>query len=79
MKLLSFFHSFALDCIILFSDKLSSGKNLKEGLVTLEEDLLNLSEELQQEAQRIPNMSHPDVPVGGEDCSVLRKMVFSFL
>ena len=79
MKLISFFHSFVLDCIILFSDKLSSGKNLKEGLVTLEEDLLNLSEELQQEAQRIPNMSHPDVPVGGEDCSVLRKMVFSFL
>ncbi|GFY85864.1 seryl-tRNA synthetase [Actinidia rufa] len=54
---------------------IEEGKNLKEGLVTLEEDLLNLSEELQQEAQRIPNMSHPDVPVGGENCSVLRKMI----
>ncbi|XP_057469920.1 serine--tRNA ligase, chloroplastic/mitochondrial-like isoform X2 [Actinidia eriantha] len=56
---------------------IEEGKNLKEGLVTLEEDLLNLSEELQYEAQRIPNMSHPDVPVGGEDCSVLRKMIGS--
>ncbi|PSS31619.1 Serine--tRNA ligase [Actinidia chinensis var. chinensis] len=56
---------------------IEEGKNLKEGLVTLEEDLLNLSEELQQEAQRIPNMSHPDVPVGGENCSVLRKMIGS--
>lgn len=48
---------------------------MKEGLVSLEEDLLKLTDKLQQEAQRIPNMSHPDVPVGGEDCFVLRKMV----
>ncbi|KAB1209956.1 Serine--tRNA ligase [Morella rubra] len=53
------------------------GKNLKEGLVTLEEDLLKLSDELQQEAQCIPNMTHPDVPIGGEDSSVIRKMVGS--
>jgi seryl-tRNA synthetase len=51
------------------------GKNLKEGLVTLEEDLLKLTDELQQEAQCIPNMTHPDVPIGGEDSSVIRKMV----
>lgn len=56
------------------------GKNLKEGLVTLEEDLLKLTDELQQEAQCIPNMTHPDVPIGGEDSSVIRKMVlFLFL
>ncbi|XAR48541.1 Serine--tRNA ligase [Bertholletia excelsa] len=54
---------------------IDEGKNLKEGLVTLEEDLLKLRDELQQEVQRIPNMTHPDVPVGGEDCSALRKMV----
>ena len=54
------------------------GKNLKEGLVTLEEDLLKLTDELQKEAQSIPNMTHPDVPVGGEDASTLRKMVIHF-
>lgn len=62
---------------MMSSDELFLGKNLKEGLVTLEEDLLKLMDELQQEAQRIPNMTHPEVPVGGEDCSALRKMVFS--
>ncbi|XP_027091307.1 serine--tRNA ligase, chloroplastic/mitochondrial-like isoform X2 [Coffea arabica] len=54
---------------------IEEGKNLKEGLVTLEEDLLKLTDELQKEAQSIPNMTHPDVPVGGEDASTLRNMV----
>ncbi|XP_059453717.1 serine--tRNA ligase, chloroplastic/mitochondrial [Corylus avellana] len=54
---------------------IEEGKNLKEGLVTLEEDLLKLTDELQQEAQCIPNMTHPDVPIGGEDSSVIRKTV----
>lgn len=58
---------------------LQSGKNLKEGLVTLEEDLVKLTDELQQEAQCIPNMTHPDVPVGGEDCSIIRKTVSQLL
>ncbi|KAL0380349.1 UNVERIFIED_CONTAM: Serine--tRNA ligase, chloroplastic/mitochondrial [Sesamum angustifolium] len=50
-------------------------KNLKDGLVTLEEDLVKLTDELQLEAQCVPNMTHPDVPIGGEDCSTVRKMV----
>ncbi|KAL4649476.1 hypothetical protein ACB092_01G016000 [Castanea dentata] len=56
---------------------IEEGKNLKEGLVTLEEDLLKLTDALQQEAQCIPNMTHPDVPIGGEESSVIRKMVGS--
>ncbi|KAM3237777.1 serine-tRNA ligase, chloroplastic/mitochondrial isoform X1 [Capsicum chacoense] len=54
---------------------IEEGKNLKEELVTLEEELLKLTDELQQEAQSIPNMTHPDVPLGGEDSSTVRKMV----
>ncbi|KAK6775633.1 hypothetical protein RDI58_026634 [Solanum bulbocastanum] len=53
----------------------SYGKNLKKELVTLEEELLKLTDELQQEAQSIPNMTYPDVPLGGEDSSTVRKMV----
>ncbi|KAJ4962531.1 hypothetical protein NE237_022470 [Protea cynaroides] len=56
---------------------IEEGKNLKEGLVSLEEDLILLTDKLQLEAQCIPNMTHPDVPIGGEDCSALRKMVGS--
>ncbi|KAL9856163.1 Serine--tRNA ligase, chloroplastic/mitochondrial [Arabidopsis thaliana] len=53
------------------------GKNLKESLVTLEEDLVKLKDELQHVAQSIPNMTHPDVPVGGEDSSAIRQEVGS--
>ncbi|KAH7687168.1 Serine-tRNA ligase type1 protein [Dioscorea alata] len=51
------------------------GKNLKEALVALEEDLVQLTDRLQQEAQSIPNITHPDVPIGGEESSIVRKMV----
>lgn len=44
----------------------------------MEEDLLKLTDELQQEAQCIPNITHPDVPIGGEDSSSIRKTVFPF-
>ncbi|WJX34991.1 Serine--tRNA ligase, chloroplastic/mitochondrial, variant 2 [Trifolium repens] len=56
---------------------IEQGKNLKEGLVALEEDLVKLNDELQREVQCIPNMTHPDVPIGGEDCSTIRKTVGS--
>ncbi|GAV83257.1 tRNA-synt_2b domain-containing protein/Seryl_tRNA_N domain-containing protein [Cephalotus follicularis] len=56
---------------------IEEGKNLKEALMTLEDDLVKLKDELHQEAQCIPNMTHPDVPIGGEDCSTVRKMVGS--
>ncbi|KAF8048344.1 hypothetical protein N665_2557s0012 [Sinapis alba] len=53
------------------------GKNLKESLATLEEDLVKLQDELQHVGRSIPNMTHPDVPVGGEDSSTVRKEVGS--
>ncbi|KAK1286624.1 Serine--tRNA ligase [Acorus calamus] len=53
------------------------GKILKEGLTALEEDLNELTDRLQQEGQCIPNITHPDVPIGDEDCSAVRKMVGS--
>lgn len=56
-----------------------AGKVLKDRLIALEEELVKLTDELQQEAQCIPNMTHPDVPIGGEDCSTIRKMVFPLL
>ncbi|KAL3613624.1 Serine--tRNA ligase, chloroplastic/mitochondrial [Castilleja foliolosa] len=54
---------------------IEEGKNIKDKLVTLEEDLLKITDELQHEAQSVPNMTHPDVPLGGEDSSVVRKLV----
>lgn len=54
---------------------IEEGKNLKEGLDSLEADLLKLKDELQQEAQCVPNMTHPDVPLGGEDCSTVKTVV----
>uniref|UniRef100_M8BPS6 serine--tRNA ligase n=1 Tax=Aegilops tauschii TaxID=37682 RepID=M8BPS6_AEGTA len=53
------------------------GKNLKESLIALEEDLVQLTYKLQLEAQSIPNTTHPDVPVGDEESSVTRKEVGS--
>ncbi|GLT44854.1 hypothetical protein SLA2020_187280 [Shorea laevis] len=56
---------------------IEEGKNLKEALMTLEEDLIKLRDKLQGEAQCIPNMAHPDVPIGGEDSSRIRNLVGS--
>lgn len=48
---------------------------MKEALIGLEEDLVELTDKLQLEGQSIPNTTHPDVPVGGEESSVVRKEV----
>lgn len=32
-------------------------------------------DELQREGQRIPNLTHPEVPRGGEEVAVIRKEV----
>jgi seryl-tRNA synthetase len=42
------------------------GRELKEKIAVLEEDLEALTMELESAARNIPNMTHPDVPFGGE-------------
>ena len=48
---------------------------MKERLVSLEEELIQVTDDLQFEAQCIPNITHPAVPIGGEENSVQRKLV----
>lgn len=43
------------------------GQELKEQLAVMEATLSGLEAELQREGQRIPNLTHPDVPIGGEE------------
>ncbi|KAI4303528.1 hypothetical protein MLD38_039142 [Melastoma candidum] len=52
-------------------------EEVKGQCAALEENLLKLTDELQQEAQCIPNMTHPDTPIGDEDHSVTRKTIGS--
>ncbi|KAI7841623.1 hypothetical protein COHA_004793 [Chlorella ohadii] len=54
---------------------IEKGKAIKEALEGLEARLVALEDELQREGQRLPNMTHPDVPVGGEDVSVQLALV----
>ena len=51
------------------------GKALKDQLAAIEGDLNALEVELQVEGQKIPNDTHPDVPIGGEEMAVLRREV----
>lgn len=52
-----------------------TGKRLKDVLAGLEAELATLSEQLQREGQKIPNMTHPSVAVGSEDAATVRKVV----
>ena len=45
---------------------IADGKKLKAELAELEAKLLQVEHNLQREAAKIPNMTHPDVPVGDE-------------
>lgn len=57
------------------NELIEEGKRLKDVLAGLEAELTTLSEQLQREGQRIPNMTHPSVAVGSEDAAITRKMV----
>lgn len=46
---------------------IAEGKKLKSTLVDLEAELVDVEAKLEQEAAKIPNMTHPDVPKGGEE------------
>ncbi|PSC75103.1 aspartate aminotransferase [Micractinium conductrix] len=54
---------------------IEKGKGIKEELEGLEARLAALDAELQREGQRLPNMTHPDVPIGGEDVSTQLQLV----
>ncbi|ADN02877.1 serine--tRNA ligase [Spirochaeta thermophila] len=47
--------------------RVEEGRRLKEEIARLEEELAAVEEELRREALRIPNLSHPEAPVGKEE------------
>jgi len=46
---------------------IEEGKKLKEGIAAVENELAAVEAELLTEARKIPNMAHPDAPIGKED------------
>jgi seryl-tRNA synthetase len=46
---------------------IEEGKKLKDEIAATESELANVEKELEAEARKIPNMAHPDAPVGKED------------
>lgn len=54
---------------------IEEGKRLKAEVARLEADLVGIEEQLQQEAGRVPNMTHPEVPKGGEEMAVVLETV----
>ncbi|MDR0312129.1 MAG: serine--tRNA ligase [Treponema sp.] len=46
---------------------IEEGKLLKEAIATAEAELSKVEAELDVEVRRIPNMAHPDAPIGKED------------
>lgn len=53
------------------------GQELKESLHKVEEALELAEIALQREGQRIPNLTHPSVPIGGEDLATVLNVVGS--
>jgi seryl-tRNA synthetase len=46
---------------------IEEGKKLKENIAASEAELVRVEKELEDEARKIPNMAHPEAPVGKED------------
>lgn len=53
----------------------AAGKELKEQLEAIDAKLAAVEIALQREGQRIPNLTHPAVPLGGEDACVMLRTV----
>ena len=54
---------------------IQKGSELKNVLADYEERLRVLENALQYEAQRLPNLTHPDVAIGGEENAVVQRQV----
>lgn len=54
---------------------IKTGQDLKEELAVLEAQLVEVENRLQTEGQKIPNLTHPDSPLGGEENAVIVKQV----
>ena len=54
---------------------IAEGKALKTELADLEQRLADVETRLDAEASRIPNLTHPDVPTGGEENATVLAMV----
>ncbi|GMH39068.1 hypothetical protein BSKO_06966 [Bryopsis sp. KO-2023] len=56
---------------------IQKGQDLKDELAVLESKLASVENRLQIEGQRVPNLTHPDSPSGGEENAALIKEVGS--
>ncbi|MCL2833314.1 MAG: serine--tRNA ligase [Treponema sp.] len=52
---------------VLRQKLIEEGKQLKDSIASAESELVKIESELDAQARRIPNMAHPDAPVGRED------------
>jgi seryl-tRNA synthetase len=57
------------------AELIENGKKFKEQLESLESRLSEVEEALQREGQRLPNLAHPDAPVGGEEEAAVIQLV----
>ncbi|KAK9902854.1 hypothetical protein WJX75_008582 [Coccomyxa subellipsoidea] len=57
------------------SELVDQGKALKARLAVLEAEVEILEDALQREGQKLPNLSHPEAPVGGEDAARVLKTI----
>ncbi|MFP4483357.1 MAG: serine--tRNA ligase [Spirochaetaceae bacterium] len=54
-------------------DLIEEGKRLKQEIPSKEHDLSRIETELQEEAGRLPNMTHPETPLGADDTANLER------